>query len=65
MPYPEKFGKKENIRQILTRGDDTFRSIEEIIPSPNIDVESAGRIVLYRSFGKIAFAHLHIELNGQ
>lgn len=35
-----------------------FRPIEEIIPGPVMDTETAGRIVLYRSFGKIAFAHL-------
>ncbi len=58
MPYPENFGKKENIGQIYARGTESFRSVEEVITAPNIHIETAGRIVLYRSFGKIAFAHL-------
>lgn len=42
----------------MSRETTNFRPIEEIIPSPKVDVQTAGRIVLYRSFGKIAFAHL-------
>lgn len=56
--YPETFSKKEPIGSVLARGDSAFRPIETIIPAPAIDTETAGRIVLYRSFGKIAFAQL-------
>lgn len=56
--YPETFSKRHTIGSLQTRGDATFRAIEEIIPAPTVDVETAGRIVLYRNFGKIAFAHL-------
>ncbi len=59
--YPETFPKAHSVHDISVRGDlptAHFRAIEEIIPAPVIDTETAGRIVLYRSFGKIAFAHI-------
>lgn len=56
--YPETYSKQHTIGSILSRETTDFRPIEEIIPSPKVDVQTAGRIVLYRSFGKIAFAHL-------
>ena len=33
-----------------------FRSVEDVIVTPTIDISIAGRVVLHRSFGKICFA---------
>ncbi|MEI6672854.1 MAG: OB-fold nucleic acid binding domain-containing protein [bacterium] len=35
-----------------------YRDINDIIPTPEIQVETAGRVMLYRSHGKLAFAKL-------
>lgn len=56
--YPQSYAKKHTTAEVLSRGDATFRPVEEVLVSPKIDVSTAGRIVLFRSFGKIAFAHL-------
>ncbi len=59
--YPESFQKSHTISDIAGFGDTLMRPIEEIIPDPIVNVSIAGRIVLYRSFGKIAFAHIQDE----
>lgn len=57
-PYGSKFENKQSIRDVIRRSKETFREIDTIIASPIINTRTAGRIVLYRSFGKIAFAKL-------
>lgn len=34
----------------------SFRSVEEVIATPNDEIAIAGRVILHRSFGKICFA---------
>lgn len=58
IPYAAKFDKKDSIQSLIGRDQKDFRTIETVIPAPIDDVQTAGRIVLYRSFGKIAFARL-------
>lgn len=57
--YPEKFEKTHSAGGILADAEGKeFRSAEEVVVSSGTDVSLAGRVVLFRSFGKIAFAHL-------
>lgn len=58
IPYAAKFDKKDSIQSLINRNQKDFRAIETIIPEPIDNVQTAGRIKLYRSFGKIAFARL-------
>ena len=57
-PYPESYPKIQSMNDLRTRTNDSFRSIEEIIPSPGDDVSTAGRIVLLRSMGRLTFAQM-------
>ncbi len=55
--YPASFGKTHAALQILSESEGRdFRAAEDVIANPAKDVSVAGRIVLFRSFGKIAFA---------
>jgi lysyl-tRNA synthetase, class II len=56
--YPESFSKKQKISDLALFSDTNFRPIEEVIPAPVLQISTAGRVVLFRSFWKIAFAHL-------
>ncbi len=56
--YPESYDKECKISTLLSRQNETFRSVEEVITDSKKEVSIAGRIVLFRSFWKIAFAHL-------
>ncbi|MDD2516520.1 MAG: lysine--tRNA ligase [Candidatus Gracilibacteria bacterium] len=59
MPYGDKFDKTDFIVDILKSAENRdFRDVEEVIANPKIEFKTAGRIVLYRSFGKISFAKL-------
>ncbi|EKD44614.1 MAG: hypothetical protein ACD_71C00077G0006, partial [uncultured bacterium (gcode 4)] len=62
IPYAAKFDKKDSIVSLIGRDQKGFRAIETIIPAPIDNVQTAGRITLYRSFGKIAFARLQDAL---
>ncbi len=55
--YPQTYAKKHTVSSILARSGD-FREVETVLAAPSLDTSTAGRIVLFRSFGKIAFAHL-------
>jgi lysyl-tRNA synthetase, class II len=59
VPYAQSFNKKDLISDIIknyeTKG---HRDIIDIIPTPEIQVQTAGRVMLYRSHGKLAFAKL-------
>jgi len=57
--YAPKFEKRDMISLCIARGDEVFRDIEAILPEPKADdVITAGRLIGYRSFGKISFGKL-------
>ena len=58
IPYANKYDKKDSNASLLAKKDETFRSVEEVTTSAEKLFSTAGRVVLFRSFGKIAFAHL-------
>jgi len=57
-PYPERYEKKQNIAQILKMGEAELRDTDTIIQDPADQVQTAGRLVAYRSHGKLNFGHL-------
>jgi len=59
IPYAQSFDKKNLISDIInTYETKEHRDINDIIPNPEIQVKTAGRLMLYRSHGKLAFAKL-------
>lgn len=59
IPYAQSFDKKDLVSDIIkTYESKAHRDIEAIIPNPEIQVKTAGRVMLYRSHGKLAFAKL-------
>ena len=55
-PYAQHFNKKDLIEDIIKQySEKEFRDINDIIPNPEKQVVTAGRLILYRSFGKLAF----------
>ena len=55
-PYPAKFPKKDKVTDISSQYQDKqMRAIEDIIESAEIQVSTAGRVMLHRSHGKILF----------
>lgn len=58
-PYAQSFDKKNLISDIIKDYETKeHRDINDIIPNPEIQVKTAGRVMLYRSHGKLAFAKL-------
>ncbi|EKE26848.1 MAG: hypothetical protein ACD_4C00136G0008 [uncultured bacterium (gcode 4)] len=58
IPFASKFDKKDYISSIISRWNENFRDINDIIAEPKIEIIAAWRLTLYRSFGKISFAKL-------
>ena len=59
IPFAQSYNKTHQIATIISEyKDKPLRDIEIIIPNPEIQVSTAGRIMLYRSHGKLAFARL-------
>lgn len=59
IPFAQSFDKKNLISDIIRYYDDkNLRDINDIISSPVNQVQTAGRVMLYRSHGKLAFAKL-------
>ena len=59
VPYAQSFSKTHMIADIIKSYDQVdLRDINDIIPSPVSQVKTAGRVMLYRSHGKLAFAKL-------
>jgi lysyl-tRNA synthetase class 2 len=59
IPYAQSFNKKNLISDIIKDYETKeHRDIIDIIPNPEIQVQTAGRVMLYRSHGKLAFAKL-------
>ena len=58
-PYAQSFDKKNLVSDIISEyGDKTHRDINDVIEKPEIQVSTAGRVTLYRSHGKLAFAKI-------
>ncbi|EKE28834.1 MAG: hypothetical protein ACD_3C00006G0016 [uncultured bacterium (gcode 4)] len=58
IPYASKFDKKHSIADLIDKWSDNFRDVTEVIAWPKIEYSTAWRVILYRSFWKIAFAKL-------
>lgn len=59
IPYAQSFEKKDLISDIIKSYETKeHRDINDVIPNPEIQVKTAGRVMLYRSHGKLAFAKL-------
>lgn len=59
IPYAQSFDKKNLIWDIIKNYETKeHRDINDIIPNPEIQVHTAGRVMLYRTHGKLAFAKL-------
>ncbi len=57
-PYAPKYDKTSMIQDLLTKKEEEFRDVEEIIPSPKNEYKTAGRLTLFRSHGKLSFGRL-------
>lgn len=59
VPYAQSFSKQDMIANIIsTYEDKELRDINDVLLSPESQVKTAGRLMLYRSHGKLAFARL-------
>jgi len=59
IPYAQSFDKKDLISDIIKEYETKeHRDINDIISNPTIQIQTAGRLMLYRSHGKLAFAKL-------
>lgn len=58
-PYAQSFKKTHFIKDIISEyANKELRDIETIIADPKYQVQTAGRVMLYRSHGKLAFAKI-------
>ncbi|HCB51713.1 TPA: hypothetical protein DEP21_04055 [Patescibacteria group bacterium] len=59
VPYAQSFSKKDMMGNIISAYQDKeLRDINDIILNPVNQVKTAGRVMLYRGHGKLAFARL-------
>lgn len=59
IPYAQSFDKKNLIWNIIKDFENKeHRDINDIILNPEMQVKTAGRVMLYRTHGKLAFAKL-------
>lgn len=59
IPFAQGYDKTQNIADIIQQYTSSeLREIETIISNPFVQVSTAGRLMLYRSHGKLAFARL-------
>jgi len=59
IPYAQSFDKKNLISDIIKDYETKeHRDINDIILNPEMQVKTAGRVMLYRTHGKLAFAKL-------
>ena len=62
VPYASRWDKDQTIAKLIQHGSElTLRSIEEILTSPKQIYSTAGRMMLKRVSGKLAFAQLQDE----
>lgn len=65
IPYAQSFEKKNLVSDIIEKHKDSdLRDINDIIEKVEINVKTAGRLMLYRSHWKLAFARL-MDSTGQ
>jgi lysyl-tRNA synthetase class II len=59
-PYVEKYPKTQTIEQVVAFAESkkTLRDSELIVPSPTIEVTTAGRVLLTRTHGALTFVRL-------
>lgn len=57
-PYPERFERTHFSNQALELGNGELRSVEEVTSNTKTEVVLCGRMMSFRSFGKLNFAHL-------
>ena len=59
IPYAQHFSKQDMVADIIDNYDTKeLRDVNDIILAPKSQVKTAGRVMLYRSHGKLAFAKL-------
>ena len=59
IPFAQSFDKKNLIEDIIKDYEPKeHRDINDIIPNTEMQVQTAGRVMLYRTHGKLAFARL-------
>ncbi len=59
VPYAQSFEKTHLISQVISEfWDKKHRDINDIIPNPDIQIKTAGRVMLHRSHWKLAFLRL-------
>jgi lysyl-tRNA synthetase class 2 len=59
IPFAQQYDKTQTIAEIIQQyTSQELREIETIISNPQVQVSTAGRLMLYRSHGKLAFARL-------
>lgn len=57
-PYPDKFEKSHFSTNAIKEGEQNTREAEDIIENNKKNIIISGRMMSYRSFGKLNFAHL-------
>ena len=59
-PYVEKYPKAQTIHQVITFAEtkSSLRDSEVIVPSPIVEVTTAGRVLLARTHGALTFVRL-------
>jgi len=57
-PYPERFERTHYSDEALILGGKKVREVDEIQKKNKNDVTRSGRLVSFRSFGKLSFGHL-------
>ena len=58
-PYAQSFDKKDLIQDIIDQyPEKPLREVEAVLENPQLQVKTAGRVMLYRSHGKLSFARI-------
>lgn len=64
-PYAQHFKKTDFISDIIAAYESkSLRESEQVVLDPKVQVKTAGRVMLYRSHGKLAFAKI-LDSTGQ
>jgi lysyl-tRNA synthetase class 2 len=59
IPYAQSFDKKNLVSDVIKEYENKeLRDINDVILNPVLQVKTAGRVMLYRSHGKLAFVKL-------
>lgn len=57
-PYPERFERTHFSSEAIKLGESGVREVEEITNENKKDVTLCGRMMFFRSFGKLTFSHI-------